>query len=309
MKKQWVIIVAIFSLFISFLLYFNSIPGGFVHDDSLLTFRGELRHLSSAIPTFFQPYLPTHIQAGVWRPLSTYAIAAEFIMFGQSTAFFHIVNIILNGINTLFVFLLCYQLFHKKSLALLTCILFGFLPIHSEAVASIKSIEDLLGAFFFFLSWIIFLRGSNRYSKAWIFLCLSAFCSLLAVLSKETFILGPFVFLIVFLISHHVTLKRWITTSLFFLPGIVVYLMGRYVVLREFAFGADDEPFVINPLRFVPFTTRLWTGLQMLFLYIKTIIFPIHLSASYHFNQIPLISHPWESWQTVVATVPHRSES
>jgi len=227
----------------------------------------------------------------------------QYILTGMSPDWFHVTNIVLNGTATFLVVIVIYELFHQTSLAIATGLLFAFFPIHTEAVAFIKSREDLFASVFFLLSWIIFLRTMRVKIIKSHMLVLSSGVLLLSVLSKETFITAPLVFLTVYAFQHKLSLKEILQLSFYYLIPLIIYLLARYLVLGNYAFGNDNGSFVINPIGFVDVWTRIWTAFQIAYIYLKTIFFPIHLSASYHFNQVPLIHNPLESWESITGII------
>ena len=299
MKKKWYVGLLIFCIALSFLLYGNTIRNDFVYDDTLFTYRTDTRSISSLARIFFQPYLPNNPQSGVWRPIATITTALQYITTGESPSWFHLTNIMLNGLVTFLVIILIYELFHQQSLAIITALLFAFFPIHTEAVAFIKSREDLFASVFFLLSWILFLLATRIRPIKTSMLILSAGIFLLSVLSKETFIAAPLLFIVVYTVQHELTLKNILQLIPYYLIPFAFYVLTRYLVLSNYAFGSDNSSYVINPLRFVDVWTRIWTAFQIAFIYIKTVLFPIHLSASYHFNQVPLVHNPLESLQSI----------
>jgi len=139
------------SLFLSFILYSNTIKGGFVLDDSFFTDRVELRSAPYIPQLFFEPVLPFNVSSGIYRPLTYASFSLNYVLFGESPVSFHIVNVLLNGIVAFLVFVISFKLFKNIPLSICVFLLFSFFPIHSEVVANIKSRDELLGALFVFL--------------------------------------------------------------------------------------------------------------------------------------------------------------
>lgn len=293
--------IYIFLLFIliSFFLYGNTIKGNFVYDDALFTYRTDLRDASQLTSLVLKPYIPNNPESGAWRPLGTISTALQFIITGESPMWFHVTNIFLNGFITFFVYIIVYQLFHKRTLALITALLFAFLPVHTETVAFIKSREDLFAANFFLLSWILFNNAMKKAPYNLLQLILSAFLILFSFLAKETYIFGPFLFIFVYIVQHSNSFKT-LKYFLIYVPSIIGYFLLRSYVLGTYAFGMDNSSFIMNPIKYVDTATKIWTAFQILSIYISTIFFPFNLSASYHYNQVPLIHNPLESTRTII---------
>lgn len=293
------------ALALSFLLYGNSIKGGFVYDDKFFAERSELKDSSYLGKIWFEPFVPQNRAAGTFRPLAIFSFALNFIFFGDSPVSFHIINILLNGLVVFLIFILVLKLFpDDKPLAVFSALLFMFMPIHTESVAFIKSRDEILAAIFGILSWILFVQATQNiqsisYKKIW----LSAIMFLSAVLSKELIIILPVLFLAIFLIKQKVSWPKILKIGASFFIVAAVYLLWRFLVLGNYAFGTDDAYFIINPLGSADFLTRISTGFKIAFIYIGKTFIPINLSATYHFNHLALIKNPVFSLSALVGII------
>ena len=295
---------------LSFLLYGNSLKGGFVYDDNFFADRPELRDSSSLLRVWTEPYLPQNLAAGLYRPLAVFSFALNFILFGESPVSFHLVNIILNGIVIFLVFLLVLKIFGDRKLASIAALFFAFLPIHTESVAFIKSRDEILATLFAIWSWLLFIsatEGGNRLN--WKKIAQSTLLFLLAVFSKELIIIVPALFLAVFWIRPAPLggrTAKWggvLKAASGFLITGAFYLWLRFQILGPYAFGGDKSYFAINPLGFVDFQTRIWTAFKIAFMYIGKTFVPLNLSATYHYNHLTLVSYFLNSWQAVAGFV------
>ncbi len=300
MDRKFSVIVLLGAIFLSFLLYGNNLKGDFVYDDEFFTDRPELRNSSHLTKIWLEPYIPQNREAGAYRPLAVFSFALNYIFFGESTFSFHLVNILLNGLVVFLVFLLVFRLFGDKNLALISSILFAFLPIHTEAVNFIKAREELLSSFFGLLSWLTFISATNSSSPNYQKLLLSSFLFLLAVLSKELIFVLPLLFLAVFWIRKKPPLDSLIKAAAVFIPASLIYLVMRYLALGSYAFGKEEAYFVINPTAFTDFWTRIWTAFKIAFIYIGKTFVPINLTANYHYNHLTLVASPFGSLGTVL---------
>ena len=116
--RNFLFFIFLGALALSFLLYGNSLKGDFVYDDHFFADRAELRSPAYLFKVWTEPYLPQHIASGLYRPLTVFSFALNFIIFGNSPLSFHVVNILLNGAVIFLVFLLVFKLFKNKTLAL-----------------------------------------------------------------------------------------------------------------------------------------------------------------------------------------------
>jgi tetratricopeptide (TPR) repeat protein len=307
MKQKQFVLIFLCAIALSLILYGNTIGGEFVYDDSFFADRQELRESRALIDVWSEPYVVSHRAAGTYRPLTMASYVANFLLFGESPASFHVINIFLNGAVVFLVFVVIRKLFGNNRLAFFGAFFFAFFPIHTEAVAYIKAREEILAALFALISWLLYLKSNSNHkapkssvSKRWRwYLTGSSFFFLLSALSKELFILTPFLFLIVSHMKGGSDVKTLMRAFWFYVPAFAIAFALRYMVLREYAFGADDLPFVLNPIAYTDFFTRIWTAFSIAFLYVGKTFIPINLSATYHFNHLPLVENPFRSLESL----------
>src|SRR3989338_5857553 len=172
------ILLLIFSVAVSFILFGGSLSGKFTLDDhGVIERRAELRELKNLPEVWISPWHPGGQWAGNYRPLTSLSFAFNLI-FSDSPVGFRIVNVLLYALNVVFAFYLVRKLATGR-VACLTAILFLFLPIHSEAVMSVVGRVYLLGALFSLASLYYFLD-----KKYWT----SSGLFLLALFSGDIFI-------------------------------------------------------------------------------------------------------------------------
>jgi hypothetical protein len=301
-KLSWKILVLVFlaSQVLSFLLYSNAARGEFLFDDSLFASRSELFSPHSLLTVWAEPYVPHTFTSAIWRPIVISSFALNFISFGPSSLSFHVVNIILNGLVVFLIFLLVLKLFADWRLAALTSLLFAFLPIHTEAVSYIKSRDELLSTAFILLSWLAFLKASasNRLNLAWLFTSVSIF--ILAMLTRESSIMAPALFLAVHWLKNKSKIVELLRLGLAFVPITAIYFIFRIGVLGQYWRGNDVLYFVINPLKYSSFWPGTWTAFKIAFVYISKTIVPYHFSATYSYNHLPIVTNLFHSPQAML---------
>lgn len=294
MPKNEKLIIFILALVLSFSLYGNTAGGKFVYDDQLYTDREELRNIGYLDDVFLEPFLPLNPEAGIYRPLVTASFILNYSISGDSPLSFKITNIFLNGAVAFLLFLLVYQLTNNKHLSYITFFIFSFLPIHTEAVAFIKSRDEILSLLFVLLSLLAFIK------KRWV---LSSLFFLLAILSKEAALVTPLLILYIFISQNGFKFKEILKKSLYYLPSFLIFVLLRFRALGEYAFGKNETLFVYNPLKFVEAGERISTALKTAYLYVQKIILPVNLSANHFYNTIETISTPFKSYQSILGIV------
>ena len=271
------------SLVLSFLVFGNGISGEFVFDDvTVIQNRPDVKDAGNFFNLFVSPYHQNMPKTGLYRPFTMASYAINHYI-SDSPIGFHIVNIIIHALNSFLVFWLVNSLFKNKFLSYAVFLLFLTHPIHTEAVTSIVGRAELW-AFFWSLITIHF------YIKKKTVLSLTSF--LLALLSKEIAItILPVIFYIDWVLVKNKLFLSVRRMSFFALP-LGVYMVLRYIVLGRYFVEDAVTTLITNPLKFAPLGERLITAINVLYLYVEKLIWPVRLSADYSYNSIPVISNP-----------------
>ncbi len=291
MNKWWVICALCASLLTSVVLYGNTIRGEFVFDDEYFTAWEELRTPQSLTNIWLKPLTNNRDFSLVetYRPFVVFTMALNFILFGEATTSFHVVNIILNGLVGFLVFYCVYLLFRKLVVAACTALLFMFFPIHTEAVAFIKAREEALGSGFMLLSWIAFLNATGKTHIRWRYVLLSVVFFFFGCLSKEFLLIFPIVYFGVYWLHKK---PRIIVTVQLAVPFIIVGII--YVAMWYTSLGGklpfeNLHTYPVNPIAHVELPVRVWTACAIAFTYIWKTFVPIGLTATYRYNHFPLV--------------------
>lgn len=263
---------------LTFLIFGNGIRGNFVYDDTWVIGENPLLGKIDEIPKLLvSPYHLFQPETGLYRPLTAISFSLNAVL-SKKPQIFHITNILIYALNSFLVFLLIFKMFRSKKIAYSASFLFLFLPIHTEAVTFISGRADIL-AFFFSITALIFILER----KYW----LSAASFFLALLAKESAIgLLPVICLMLFELEPKFVpaMKK----AARFVPSGVFYLILRWEALKNHFLTNDASP-IYNPLKFTDPLSRFYTALKVMLLYIWKTFIPLHLSADYSYNQIPLI--------------------
>lgn len=302
-QKYTMLCVLVLSLLVSFALYSNTLHGDFVYDDLFFVRRAELRDPGALLRVWLESYLPNNQTAVAYRPLPMFTFSLNYVFFGESSVSFHAVNIFLNGITIFLLFLVIWKIFHRRIVAIFTAFFYAFLPIHTEAVAFIKARDDILATLFGLLAWVVFLKATEKEKlNPWLVL-LSSLVWVLAILGKEIAIVMPALFLLVFWIREQASLRLMITVASLFIPATLGYFALRFMILGEQFLTRDFVYFLFDPIRYADLTTRLWTAFKILFIYVSKTFVPIHLSATYTYNHLKLVSNPFDSPETITGVL------
>lgn len=213
--------------FSAFAIYSNSIPNNYNLDDEIVTRNHRLTSKGvSAIPEIFtEPYYKDASgYAYEYRPIVLVSFAIEHSLFGENAHISHFINVLLYSVLCVLLLVVLQMLFkdYGSLLALIATVFFVVHPAHTEVVDSIKNrdeilaLEGALSALFFGLKWA---DTSKRY-----FIPISAFCFLLAVLSKQSIITWAVVVPIAIIFFRQPRLLPLLVLTIFLLVPVGIYV-------------------------------------------------------------------------------------
>jgi Tfp pilus assembly protein PilF len=131
---------------------------------------------------------------GNWIPFTWLSLMLDTTVFGFRPGGYHLTNILLHVANTVLLFAFLARATGNQLRSAVVAVLFALHPLHVESVAWITERKDVLSTWFGLLSlfaYVNYATRGGRWSLAVCFLCFV--CSLL---SKQTLVTLPFVFLL-----------------------------------------------------------------------------------------------------------------
>jgi tetratricopeptide (TPR) repeat protein/peptidoglycan/LPS O-acetylase OafA/YrhL len=285
-KLPWHVTITIAGMGI--FIYANTITTGFIwEEDDFILENPYLRSIKN-ISFFFEPQYwlkDSQLFRGVFRPLVEVFFTFGINIWGLNPIPFHMANLILHILNSLLFYLIIMKITKDRFVSFLCGVLFVSHPIHSEAVAWIKNLSELMVFFFIFVSmymWInvISTSGNNSYRGIgiWIWLTFSTFVFALALISNEISITLPLVFSIY--IICFVPREKWKRSFFYTIPvyGLAICLGLFWVFLLNERKALDLfslKGFISSPFLFFNTISK----------YITLILFPIKLNACHSIRQ------------------------
>ena len=191
MRRGWVLILGVCAM-----VYANSLHNGFHYDDEHSIQKNiHIRRLEN-IPAFFTDPAMFSVDAekGMYRPLLLVTYALNFAVGKYQVFGYHVVNILLHGLNACLVWWLGRLLFGRGELALVAGLLFALHPVGTEPVNYISSRSESLAALFYLLGLGLFISGVQGRSQ--IRMAGSWGALALGLLGKSTVITLPAVLLV-----------------------------------------------------------------------------------------------------------------
>src|SRR5262249_8341417 len=230
---------------LSLALYAPTLRNGFVTDDGLQILQNSLvqegkdlmRAFSADVWAFaHKDDVNARSASNYYRPLQLLGYVAEYHFFGPNPMAWHLINTLLNGTVVALVYLLVCS-FDAPLLAFWAALIFASRPMHSEPVAWIAALPELLCALFLLLA-VLFYHRSRRAASPLLFLLLGTIWYLAALFSKEPAILFPAVLIcyeFLYPQAGPAQLRRAVGRLLPFLVALAGYLMVRIYVLGGFS--------------------------------------------------------------------------
>lgn len=311
--------VALVLGFVVGLTYFSAFraaefPGGFALDNKFIILndprlRSATKENVQLIVT--QDYWwPTGI-AGLYRPVTSLSYLFNHAVLGNKdhAIGYVIINVLLHWANTVLVYLLALVLLENFWPAVFVAVLFAVHPLGTEVVTNIVGRADELAALSVLGGLLLYIRSTN--TTGWRKLPWLAGLMLttaLGVLCKESAVVVVGV-VAAYDFVHRLQPKcpQWFINLAsnfwgFFRTGyvwLVPPLVGLWM-LRVRVFGnlpPPELPFVDNPLVNAGFLTSRATAIKVIGYYLGLLIWPWSLSCDYSYNQIPLMSWQFSTWE------------
>jgi tetratricopeptide (TPR) repeat protein len=207
-----------------------------------------------------------------YQPATILSYALDYQIFGLSPFGYHLTNLILHLLNSLLVFWLLYKLTHSIYAALLTAVLFGVHPLHTESVAWVSQRKDVLYAFFCLgalVSYAYYLKSGLAKKYFYFALLLYAF----SLLSKAMAITFPFILLLTDYLSGRRRGSRVFIDKIPFFALSLIF--SAVAVYGQYAGGAVR---VYEPINLYG---KLLTAVYGTGFYLTKIFFPLRLSCLY----------------------------
>jgi len=292
---------------IGFIFYANSIPNKYAFDDRGIVLDNTYVQMGiSGIPKIltsdsWASYFShmggdpssTQLSGGRFRPLSEIIFALEHQLFGNSALlpyFHHLVNVLayLACILIIFYFLdnfLLKKLSGGSDIAFLSTLLFTIHPLHTEVVANIKSLDEILSLLFIMLTFIYSLKYLKRKQTKHLIIGTASF--LLALLSKEYAITLLFFIPFLFYLLEDKKPTAAIRTSLTYYGIFIVYLLLRFNAVGFYHSNFQSANVSSNPYYYASEAQKIATEWLVLGKYLTLMFFPYPLSYDYSYNQIP----------------------
>ena len=276
---------AVLAAAVAVLAYANSIANDFAYDDNLIIAGNEsIQHLEMLHTSVRKPYWPTGNgkELGLWRPLTTLVHGVQWALWGGDATGFHAVNVLLHGLASGLVVVLLVRLMPRLA-ALTAGLLFAVHPIHTEAVANVVGMAELLAANLYLGACIVAARVPGRMGAGSLFGMFLLY--VLAALAKENAITLPGTVLLLDCARRDVRLVRIRRYLVERGPLHGVLAVGGGLVFTGRAIVLDGVAAPLPPLGAEVLSTgsvpRVWTVTGTWPVVLRLLFLPLDLSADY----------------------------
>ncbi|GFO60710.1 hypothetical protein GMST_30350 [Geomonas silvestris] len=278
------------------LAYANTLANGFVYDDEFQVLKNpwirDFRNLPAIFSSEVWGFKGSSI-SNYYRPLLHVAYLVGYHLFGLAAWGYHAINLLLHAVATLLVYLLAETVLSRETAgapsgaysfpALAAALIFAVHPIHTEVVAPVMSVTDLLLTVSYVSALYLHLRFAER---PWYFNLVPAGLFGLALLSKEIGITLPLVLIAgdFLLAQRRAPLARLAARHAPYLVVALAYLAVRGSVLGAFA-----------PINRHPDLSGFQLILNIFPLAVQygfKLLLPVDLNAMYEFHPVKSLAEP-----------------
>lgn len=238
------------------------------------------------------------LKSNYYRPFLFATFTANHVIHQDKPFGYHLVNNLLHAGNAVLVFILLFFVLKKRWSAFLVALLFAVHPLQTEAITYIAGRGDPLNVFWMLISLLAVRKLYEQPDKKIRWYIISSITVVLAILSRETAIIFPFLAM-VYAVAFLETGRFWQTIRGAFvktLPYFVIVFI--YGILRLTVLNFENTLnfyAVANPYTESLFV-RMYTFLSILLSYARLLVWP---SGQHMERGATVFLNPWY-WQVIV---------
>lgn len=272
-SREVLLVIGGFSA-LSFAVYGLYLPETFItlNDAGLVYHNPLIQHISLAnIKAVFTQYDPE-----LYIPLTYLSYQIDWWLGGGSAFIFHLDNLILHTINSLFICWLVTMFSRNRWVGIVCGLVFLVHPINTETVLWVSARKDLLSTFFGRLTLVSYMYYILRYRRQFLYLSMAMF--LFALLAKVKVILLPCILLLIdWKEGRPLSVQMFTEKIPHFLLSVlfsIVAIFGKEAVLTS-----SD------------LTVKIFLGVKSAAFYIQHFLIPYHFSVYYpYLRPVSLLS-------------------
>jgi hypothetical protein len=186
-------------LLVTLALYWPSLSCDFVNYDDL-GYVTENSHIQAGLNWANVKWAFTAGYESNWHPLTWLSHTLDCQLYGLKPAGHHLTNLLFHLANTLLLFGVLRQMTGAMWPSAFVAALFACHPAHVESVAWVSERKDVLSAFFWLLTMLMYSRYAEESKvqspKSKVFYCFTLICFALGLMAKPMLVTLPFVLLL-----------------------------------------------------------------------------------------------------------------
>lgn len=261
---------AAFIVLIVLVVYLPAMRAGFIWDDDLFLTENPLIKADDGLYRFWFTTEPPD-----YFPLVSSVLWVEWRLWGMDATGYHLLNIVLHAISSVLIWLVLQRL--KIPGAWLAALIFAVHPVNVESVAWITERKNTQPMVFYLLSLLSYFQFERDGGRRWYFAALFSF--LLALLSKTSIVMLPFVLLVcAWWQRGRIEQKDVVRAIPFF---VLAGVLGLVTVWYQYNVAIGDDVF-----RTTGFLPRLAGAGWAVWFYVYKVIIPHKLTFMYPLWQI-----------------------
>jgi Flp pilus assembly protein TadD len=137
----------------------------------------------------------TSVEAGNWHPITWLSHMSDVELYGMTPRGHHLTSVVIHTFSTVLLFLLLLRWTDSAWPSAFAAALFALHPMHVESVAWVSQRKDVLSAFFWFLTLLLYGEYVTKRNLSLYFLSLVVF--MMGLMSKPMIVTLPIIMLLV----------------------------------------------------------------------------------------------------------------
>jgi tetratricopeptide (TPR) repeat protein len=241
---------------VTFGIYFQTLSFSFIHFDDDLIIQNNLHNVNkfsaSLVKEVFRRDAFFDRSPVYYRPLSVLSFVIIKVITGENPFYFHLTNLIFHIIFCCLLFYFLNLIKVRQNLSLILTLIFAIHPLFINTVVWIVEIDDLMAGIFLLSSFVMLIKYGN--TKKISHLIYQNLFFLLALLSKETALIAPLVFI---LYLSGIKFKKLFELRNIILSSIWAVIIILYFLFRILVIGYQSNANLLYLFHNIPFIPEI----------------------------------------------------
>jgi protein O-mannosyl-transferase len=309
----------------SFILYYNTLRHQFTLDDpivmseNMFTTKGlagikDIWTHDSFFGFFKSEEKIQLVTGGRYRPFTPTLFAIGWQFFGNSPVWGHFLTILFYGLTGVMLYQVLLRLLKDKPyqhhVSIITSVLFITHPIHTEAIANIKGLDEVMTLFLTLCAVAFSFKAFDTPSNKLKYNLIAGLLFFFALTSKENAIMFIFIVPLMYYYFTTLSINGIIRQTLYFIAPAFIFILIRGAIIGwQFHTNLGElmnNPFIkIENGNYLLYSTaeRLATVFYTLGKYIVLLLFPHPLTHDYYPRQIAMMK--FSDWQVLCSILAY----